>query len=449
MTPELLAKYSAQVPRYTSYPTAPHFGAAVDRGRYRAWLGALAADEPLSLYLHVPFCNKLCWYCGCHTTIVNAYPPVAAYADLLVREIELVADALGSRHAVSHVHWGGGTPTIMSGEDFLAVTGCLRRRFDFSRETEIAVEIDPRGLEWETVEALAGAGVTRASLGVQDFHHNVMARVNRVQSYAVTARAVGLLRHAGIADINFDLMYGLPLQTAESLVETVDAALELEPARIALFGYAHVPWMKRHQRLIDESELPGAVERWRMAAAAAARLCERGYIAIGLDHFARPDNDLARALTERRLRRNFQGYTTDCADTLLGFGASAIASLPQGYAQNETRIPGYRKAISGGFLATTRGVPLSGEDRLRRDIIERLMCYLAVDLEEVCREHGETRARFAAEIETLKSLSEDGLVRVAGARIRVTEEGRPLVRSVCAAFDTYLGGGEARHAAAV
>ncbi len=449
MTPELLTKYATQVPRYTSYPTAPHFGPAVEAARYRAWLAALNEGEACSLYLHVPFCDTLCWFCGCHTRVVNAYAPVAAYVNLLSREIELIAGALASRYPVTHVHWGGGTPTILTAKDFLAITACLRRHFDFAREAEMAVEIDPRGLPWDTVQALAEAGVTRASVGVQDFSPTVQASVNRIQPYVVTARAIDLLRQAGIRDINLDLMYGLPHQTAESLVETVDTALGLRPTRIALFGYAHVPWMKRHQRLIDESKLPGPLDRWWMFTAATERLRERGYVAIGLDHFARPESPLAHALAERKLRRNFQGYTTDQANVLLGFGASAIGSLPQGYVQNETRIREHREAISGGRLSTTRGVTLSADDRLRRDIIERLMCYLAVDLEDVCREHGANPAQYTAELRALGPFADDGLVTLDGARITVSEEARPLVRTVCAVFDAYLAPGEARHAAAV
>jgi oxygen-independent coproporphyrinogen-3 oxidase len=449
MIPQLLTKYATQVPRYTSYPTAPHFGPAVDAARYRAWLAALDEGEACSLYLHVPFCDTLCWFCGCHTRVVNAYAPVTAYVNLLSREIELIAGALASRHPVTHVHWGGGTPTILNADDFSAITASLRRHFDVEREAQIAVEIDPRGLPEETVRALAEAGVTRASVGVQDFDPKVQAGVNRIQPYVVTARAVDLLRQAGIRDINFDLMYGLPHQTAEGLVETVDTALELRPTRIALFGYAHVPWMKRHQRLIDESKLPGPLDRWRMFTAAAARLRERGYVAVGLDHFARPESPLAHALAEGTLRRNFQGYTTDRANVLLGFGASAIGSLPQGYVQNETGIREYREAISRGRIATTRGVVLSADDRLRRDVIERLMCYLAVDLDDVCREHGANPARFTAKLQALRPLADDGLVALDGARITVSEEARPLVRSVCAVFDAYLVAGEARHAAAV
>ena len=449
MDPALIAKYDTQVPRYTSYPTAPHFTAEVDAGRYGQWLGALGRDDILSLYLHVPFCSKLCWYCGCNTAVVNTYEPVAAYKDLLLKEIDLVAEALAGRRRVTYVHWGGGTPTILTGDDFRVVSAALRERFEFTDDTEVAVEMDPRGVGWETIEALADSGVTRASVGVQDFDRKVQEAVNRIQPYSLTARVISQLRHAGITDINLDLMYGLPHQTVDSVIAAVDTAMKLEPQRVAVFGYAHVPWMKRHQRFIDERDLPTTAERWRMIVAVEKRFAEHGYVSIGLDHFARPDDDLARALAEDRLHRNFQGYTTDQADTILGLGASAIGTLPQGYVQNAPNARDYRVAITGGRLATVRGIAVTAEDRLRRDIIESLMCDLHVDLDEVCARHRVDAGRFAGELAALQPLEEDGLVTVANHRVTVTEAGRPLVRTICAAFDTYLTTSETRHAKAV
>lgn len=449
MTPELLAKYDVNVPRYTSYPTAPHFTAAVGAERYREWLGEMRSGESLSLYLHIPFCTKRCWYCGCHTSVIDIYEPVAGYIDLVMREIDLVADALPDRHAVSHVHWGGGTPTILRPEDFKAICQRLRGRFDFAAETQIAVEMDPRRITSEIVRALAEAGVTRASLGVQDFRPEVQKAVNRIQPYEVTERVIAWLREAGISDINLDLMYGLPLQTADSIVETVDQAVTLDPQRIALFGYAHVPWMMPHQKLIDERLLPSDTERWQLYTAASGRLVERGYVAIGLDHFARPDTDLARMLDEGRLHRNFQGYTTDRAEVLIGFGASAIGTLPQGYIQNAPPVTAYSEAILGGRLATVRGIEVTDDDRLRRDIIERLMCDLSVDVAPACRDHGVRPDVLAPAFSALSEMADDGLVEIDDTRVRVTPEGRALVRTVCAAFDSYLGTGEARHSRAV
>ena len=442
MSPELLAKYDRPVPRYTSYPTAPHFHAEIGRQDYRDWLAELPPGARLSLYLHVPFCQDLCWYCGCHTTVARRYQPVAKYRDLLLRELDLVGAALGCRRPVGHIHFGGGTPTMLAPDDLCLLGERLRARFQLLGAAEFAVEIDPRRLTRETVDALAAIGVNRASLGVQDVNPEVQLAINRWQPFAIVERAVDGLRTAGIGCINFDLMYGLPQQTAARVQASVDAALALRPARVALFGYAHVPWMKRHQRLIDEAALPGAAERAAQFEVAAARLEEAGYVAIGLDHFALPEDSLAVARKQGRLHRNFQGYTTDDAGALLGFGASAIGSLPQGYVQNAVPIPEYRDAIRGGRLATARGIRVSAHDRLRRAIIERLMCDFAVDL------NGQT-ARLAPELEALEPFRTDGLLTIDDGLIRVEPAGRPLIRTICAVFDAHLQRGLARHSRAV
>ena len=449
MTPELAAKYATAVPRYTSYPTAPHFSPAVDDAHYRRWLTATDPDAPLSLYLHIPFCDALCWFCGCHTRIVNRYGPIAGYLAVLGEEIDLVAEALGARRAVSHIHFGGGSPNIVAPDDFRSLMDRLRRRFALAPGAEIAVEIDPRGMTGECVDALARAGVTRASLGVQDFDATVQRAINRIQTFDETAEVVRMLRRAGIGEINIDLIYGLPFQTRAGIIETVEKVLLLEPQRVAVFGYAHLPGIKRHQRLIDEAALPDTAERWRQSAAAAARLKAAGYIAVGLDHFARADDAMARALGAGRLRRNFQGYTTDAAPALIGLGASAIGSLAEGYVQNAVAIEAYREAIGERRFAIERGLALDDDDRLRRDIIERLMCDLAVDLGAVCGKWRASPDDFAGEFAALRPMEDDGLVRITGRRIRVTEEGRPLVRAVCAVFDRYLETQGQRHSQAV
>ena len=449
MKPDLLTKYGWRVPRYTSYPTAPHFHPGVGAETHARWLDEIPSDARLSLYVHIPFCDSLCWFCGCYTKIVNRYAPVAKYLGLLRREIDLVAKRLGCGRPVSHMHWGGGSPTILAPEDAESLAQALRQRFDVLPEAEFTVEVDPRGLVPEMVAALARAGVTRASVGVQDLNPEVQRAVNRWQPIEVTARVVDWLRGAGIGGINIDLMYGLPYQNVERVLSTVETVLGLASQRFALFGYAHVPWMKRHQRLIDEAALPTPAERLAQFEAAAARIVGAGYVAIGLDHFARPDDSLAAALHEGRLHRNFQGYTTDDAPVLLGFGASAISALPQGYVQNATPIHAYRDAIDGGGLATVRGIALKHEDHLRRAVIERLMCDLGVDLTEICRRYGRPPDNFAAELATLAPMEADGLVVVEDSRIRVRAEARPYLRTVCAAFDRYLEAGETLHALAV
>jgi len=442
MKPELLAKYDRPVPRYTSYPTAPHFHGGIGPDDYRHWLAELPFEARLSLYLHVPFCQELCWYCGCHTTVARHCRPVAEYQELVLRELDLVGTALGGRRPVGHIHFGGGTPTMLLPHDLRRLDERLRARFEIPDDAEFAVEIDPRRLTPETVATLAAIGVNRASLGVQDVNPEVQRAINRWQPFTVVERAVDWLRAAGIRGINFDLMYGLPQQTTARVRASVDAALTLRPARMALFGYAHVPWIKRHQRLIDEASLPGAAERAAQFEVAAAQLEEAGYVAIGLDHFALPDDSLAVAQKEGRLHRNFQGYTTDDAGALLAFGASAIGSLPQGYVQNAVPIPEHRDAIRHGRLATARGIGVSADDRLRRAIIERLMCDFAVDLN--CH-----ASRLAAELEALEPFRADGLLTIDDGLIRVEPAGRPLIRTVCAVFDAYLDRGLAQHSRAV
>jgi oxygen-independent coproporphyrinogen-3 oxidase len=443
------AAYDQRLPRYTSYPSAAHFTPDINERTYAEWLGAIPAEEPLSLYLHVPFCAELCLYCGCHTTAVRRYTPVADYVGMMLREIDLVAERIGSPRKVSHIHWGGGTPTILSSGHLLAVAESLRARFEIDPDAEIAIEIDPRTLAFEQVGALAAMGVNRASLGVQDFDETVQRTINRIQSYDETARVAGWLRDAGIAGLNLDLMYGLPHQTVDSVVASVGQALTLSPDRIALFGYAHVPWMKRHQALLPEEHLPGAAERLRQAEAASELIVAAGYVAIGLDHFAKPDDPLAEAQRNGHLRRNFQGYTTDMAATLLGFGTSSIGKLPEGYVQNASRAVAYRSAIASGRLATVRGVSLSGEDRLRAAVIERLMCDLAVDVGRIAAESGSDPEDFERELRVIDRMAEDGIVNRDGYRVSVPEEARPYLRNICAVFDRHLSVGEARYSRAL
>ncbi len=449
MRPDLAAKYDLRVPRYTSYPTAPHFSPAVGAERYGRWLSELPPDAPLSLYVHVAYCAEMCWFCGCHTKITRQYAPVADYMDCVWREIDMVAARLPQRMTARHMHFGGGSPTILTPDDFVATVERLRGKFLLAENAEIAVELDPRTADEAYVKAMAGCGVTRASIGVQDFNPLVQQTINRIQPYEVTARVISWLRQYGVPEINMDLVYGLPHQTVASLTETIDLAVGFQPRRIALFGYAHVPWMKKHQRLIPEDTLPDFSERWRQYDMATAHLVGHGYVQIGLDHFARHDDAMAIALRERRLHRNFQGYTTDAAPFLIGFGASGIGSLPQGYVANEGGIHAYKQMIRAGGLATVRGVGVNAEDLLRRALIERLMCDLALDVEAVCARFDADPAQFDEDLAALAGLEADGLLIRQGRRITITDEGRPLVRAACAAFDRYLKVGETRHSKAV
>jgi oxygen-independent coproporphyrinogen-3 oxidase len=443
---ELIKRIDERLPRYTSYPTAPHFHAGIRSDDYAAWLGTLAAGTPLSIYLHVPFCEQLCHYCGCHTTVARRSDRVAHYATLLLRELQLVGETIGRRQIVTHVHWGGGTPNALAASDFMAISNRLQERFAVSREAEIAVEIDPRHLEADHIAAFAQVGLTRASLGVQDFNPTVQAAIGRIQSFDQTARAVELLRQIGVTGISFDLMYGLPHQTTQSVVDSVTTALTLNPSRVALFGYAHVPWMKKHQELISPSALPDAAARLAQVRAAEGALVAAGYVAIGLDHFARADDPLTKALRAGHLHRNFQGYTSDNAPALLGIGASSIGLLPQGYVQNSPNLKTYREAIEQGRLATARGFLLSDEDRRRRSIIERLMCDLSLDLADYARD---PYVEFADELARLGPLADDGLLTIEGMKLLVPQSMRPFVRQIASVFDTYLQNRTAQHSRAV
>jgi len=449
MNTKLLEQYGGAVPRYTSYPTAPHFHDGVTAANYRRWLAEIPEDDALSLYFHVPFCARMCWYCGCHTKIVNRYEPVADYASLLLMEINLLADTLGTKRRVSHIHWGGGTPTILSTGDLQQLMDRVRDRFSLTDSAEIAIEIDPRTLDQGKARALVDAGINRASLGVQDFNPDIQQAINRVQSYEQTKAVVDWLRDAGIHSISFDLMYGLPNQSDDDVRRTVDLSQQLSPERLSIFGYAHVPWMKSHQKMIEEDALPDGPQRMRQAMAAAERLEYHGYRQIGLDHFAKPDDNMTRALDEGALQRNFQGYTTDSAQTLLGIGSSAIGSLAQGYVQNSPSMRQYAEAVKSGEFPISKGIELSGEDRVRRTVIERLMCDLDADLDDIAANFEAEFAGFEAEKTILTAMQDDGIVELDAGRVRVTETGRPFVRSVCAVFDTYLASGRGRHSRAV
>ncbi len=430
------------VPRYTSYPTAPHFSAAVTPTVYRQWLGELPKAATLSLYIHVPFCTELCHYCGCNTRAVRKREPIDAYIEHLLQEIALLSIVRGRK--LTHLHWGGGTPSILGPQWLETIESRLASQFDLSELKEHAIELDPRRIDRALVRSLKEIGITRASLGVQDVSPHVQHMIGRVQPFELVERSAEWLHEAGILNLNIDLMYGLPGQGVAEVSRSAELAAGLGAQRMALFGYAHVPWFKTHQRLMDEAKLPGLSERLQQAEAAGQTLRELGYELVGLDHFAVPADELATAAREKRLRRNFQGYTTDEADVLLGLGASAIGKLPQGFVQNAPDLGGYTRAVSTGEFPIVKGLALSDEDRLRGTIIERLMCDLALDLDV----YGGAE-RFATELAALKPMADEGLIQTNGPRISVTESGRPFVRIAAAAFDAYLAAGQKRHSVAV
>ncbi len=439
----MLTLAERNVPRYTSYPTAPHFSTAVGPQTYAGWLAELSEKATLSLYLHVPYCRELCLYCGCTTKAVRRRAPVDAYAEHLKKEIDLLDAVIGGRRVV-HLHWGGGTPSILGADTLVDITDRLTAKFDFTGIVEHAIELDPRCVTSELAAVLGRIGVTRASFGAQDFSPHVQQAIGRVQPFGEVEAAIATVRAAGVANINVDLMYGLPQQSVGDVIRSAELAASLAPSRLALFGYAHVPWFKPHQKLIDESSLPGAAERMAQIHAAAETLEECGYVQIGLDHFASLHDELLRAARIGRLHRNFQGYTTDTADALIGLGASSIGQLPQGYVQNAPDTGSYARAIDAGQFAIVKGIAFSADDRLRAPIIERLMCDFAVDLDAY---GGETD--FLAELSAIDAMAGSGIVHRDKRQIVVTEEGRPFVRLVAAAFDAYLPKNQKRHSTAV
>ncbi|MFN3816326.1 oxygen-independent coproporphyrinogen III oxidase [Brevundimonas sp.] len=434
---DLIARYDAHAPRYTSYPTAAQFTADVDGTRWGQWLATTPVDAPVSLYLHIPFCKRLCWYCGCNTRAMNRVAVMSSYVDLLLDEADLVLAHIGRRVRVGSIHLGGGTPNMLPPEELERLMAGLAARFDLSDCYDIAAELDPEVLTDDWVRAAGRIGLSRASLGVQDLSPRVQAAVNRPESFESIRRAVEGLRAQGVTSLNLDLMYGLPLQTEVNVVTTLGQITDLKPDRIALFGYAHVPWMKPHQKLIRTEDLPDAHARFLQSQTATRYLQAKGWTAIGLDHFALPHDSLAAAQKAGRLRRNFQGYTTDTAPTLIGLGASAISRAPQGFAQNIVQERAWRQAVQNGQLPVARGVGLSDQDILIGALIERLMCDFTVDVEACTRLHGLDPHGLRDVWRRLEPFAADGLIRIEGTRVTVTPLGRPFVRAVCAVFDAH------------
>ncbi len=435
--------YDRPVPRYTSYPTAAQFDASIGPVQHGDWLRHLNGTSA-ALYLHIPFCRQLCWYCACHTMAMRRKGTLDAYADRLRRELDMLAAAAPDL-VLDSIQWGGGTPTQLGAARLAAVGRKIEMLFDHRANLEISVEVDPRYCDAEIAEAIAALRTTRASLGIQDFDVGVQEAINRSQTFEMTVAALGHLRAAGIKKFNLDLVYGLPRQTLATLSRTLDQAVALQPDRVAVFGYAHVPWMKPHQRLIDTASLPDGPARAAMAEMVQDRLVAGGYVAVGLDHYAKKGDDLARAAMNGRLHRNFQGYVTNESPWVAGVGASAISCLPKGYSQNAADAARYMAAIESGSFATVRGVTVSPDDRMRGEIIGDLMCRYTADIAETCRRHHTEAEALLGQVDGLTSLVRDGLVTMNGGRLVVTERGRPLVRYVCAAFDRHYTGGEGKH----
>jgi oxygen-independent coproporphyrinogen-3 oxidase len=440
---ELLRRYNVQGPRYTSYPTAPMWRQELTPAEYGAILRESAEAEepaPLSLYVHLPFCEKLCYFCGCTVVITGSrHVPESEYLDVVEREIDWVAERAGARgRQTVQLHWGGGTPTYFPPALLERLARRLFDRFAFAPDAEIGIEVDPRVTTPQQLETLARLGFNRLSMGVQDFDPRVQAAINRIQPETETRRLVEQARALGFTSLNIDLIYGLPYQTPESFSATIDRVLDIGPDRLAVYSYANVPWMKKHQSLL-EPHLPPERVKFEIFRTALARFTDAGFEYIGMDHFARPSDELARARRDRTLHRNFQGYTTKAGTDLIGFGMSAIGSVGEHYVQNRRELPAYRQSVAEGGAASFRGIRLTAEDRLRRAVIGNLLCHGVVVKAEIERRFGiGFDEHFGDALEKLEAGAADGLVVLTREEIRATELGRVFLRNLAMPFDAYL-----------
>lgn len=437
------------VPRYTSYPTAPHFHSGVGHSQFDSWLRDIEPGQNVSLYIHIPYCDQLCWFCACTTKHTQRYDVVASFLKYLRMEIESVGRIVKDKAKIGAVHFGGGSPTILKPDDLVALKAALGGAFDIQPDADISVEIDPRDMDGARFKALATMGMTRASLGIQDFDKSVQKAINRYQSFELTKAVIDGVRSHGAKSVNVDLLYGLPFQTVESICSTIAKTLEMKPDRIALFGYAHVPWLKKHQTMIKDEWMPDTDARLRQSSAAREMILSAGYGEIGLDHFALPGDPLSHVSLAGTLRRNFQGYTDDPYTTLIGLGPSAISQFQQGYVQNAPTVAAYERAIGQTGLASARGVILSDDDRIRGWIIERLMCDFGFSRGELFRSFGSGAHAIATEAEAMAAAHVNGLFEWRDEGFRITPMGKPLVRTIAAGFDTYLATGRGRHSSAI
>jgi oxygen-independent coproporphyrinogen-3 oxidase len=434
-----LEKYNRPGPRYTSYPTAPvwkdDFGPE-DFEKYCT--DAEAKATPVSIYMHLPFCESLCLFCACNVSIQKDKRVAIPYLDALKREIEHVSGHVSEKRPVIQFHWGGGTPTYLSPAQMDDLFGHTRERFSIAPDAEIGIEVDPRVTNREHLETLRKLGFNRLSMGIQDFEPNVQETIHRVQPYEMTRDLILAARELGFDSINVDLIYGLPYQTADSFRKTIEQVLKLEPDRVAMFSYAHVPWLKKQQGSFA-AHLPEGMEKFRIFRAGLEGFLNSGYLYIGMDHFAKPGDELAAAQQNRTLHRNFQGYTTKAGADLYGMGVSAISSIAGAYAQNRREVPAYQSAVAERGIATMRGYRLSEDDRIRRDLIGRLLCHTVIPKAEVEREFGiRFDEYFSPEVQRLEEFRSEGLVSLPPREIRVTTLGRIFIRNVAMMFDRYL-----------
>jgi oxygen-independent coproporphyrinogen-3 oxidase len=436
---ELLQKYSVPGPRYTSYPTAPYFRTGFSETDWTDELAAASPDRGLSLYAHIPFCDTLCHFCGCNMVATRDYSKTQPYLAYLDQEMAHTAQRVDPGRMVHQLHWGGGTPTYLNPGDIRRLMDMMRRHFTLAADAEISCEIDPRELTREHLVALRESGFNRVSFGVQDMDPDVQQAVNRIQSQTLIQQVLDWSRELGFSSINLDLIVGLPKQTVASFRHTLEQVTEWSPDRLAVFAYAHVPWLKKHQRLIKEEDLPDSATRLGLQQAVNEMLGAVGYVNIGLGHFARPDDELVRAQQNKTLWRNFQGYTTHKDCDILAFGVSSISQTADVYMQNEKNLKRYQERIAATGMAVERGLRLTRDDQIRRDAITRVMCDLELDFAAFGQEWNIAFTDYFADALTdLRPLADDGLVTVASDRISVTPRGRLFLRNIGMCFDRYL-----------
>jgi oxygen-independent coproporphyrinogen-3 oxidase len=441
----LLRRLDVPIPRYTSYPTAPIWTETVGRRSYADALSRASRtpERPISLYVHVPFCKERCSFCGCNVVISRNTSSADAYLGAVMREMDRVAELLGERRTVAQIHWGGGTPTFLEERQIEALWTAIARRFRVLPDAEVAIEIDPKVTRPEQLKLLRTLGFNRMSMGVQDLDPNVQEAISRIQTFAATRQMLETARGLGFRGINFDLIYGLPRQTRESWSRTLEQVLSLSPDRVAAYAFAHVPEARPNQRRLALAEIPRGVDKLELFRLTWQAFTGAGYQQIGMDHFARPDDELAEAQRRRALTRNFQGYTVRAATDVVAFGVSAISDVDGVYAQNTHSITKYKDAVAAGELATERGVYCTTDDARRRGIINNLMCNFHVDLGP------DADSEFRPELSRLRELEEEGLVQLHGSAVEVTQLGRIFVRNVAATFDAYLNVGQQKYSRAV
>ncbi|WP_164660340.1 oxygen-independent coproporphyrinogen III oxidase [Tropicibacter sp. Alg240-R139] len=431
-----LGLFDAKVPRYTSYPTAPHFSNDVGSDLFGQWMSEIAPESAISLYIHVPFCRRLCWFCACRTQGTQSDDPVKAYLETLKSELRLIADRLPKGITLSRLHWGGGTPTLLQPAMMTDLAQAIFDVAPLGDNAEFSVEIDPNEIDADRLDALANAGMNRASIGVQDFDPLIQKTIGRIQGYDITREAVEMIRDRGITSLNADILFGLPHQTKARMTESVQKLLSLNPDRVALYGYAHVPWMAKRQQLIPSDKLPTPEERLDLFETARRLFKWDNYAEIGIDHFATQDDGLTQALKAGRLKRNFQGYTDDQANVLIGVGASSISKFPHGYAQNAPATSAHTAAIRDGWFSTSRGHQFKGQDILRSRLIEGLMCDFRIDRAEILRDHEISPSTLDALFEQVNR-SFDGVLRVSDEGLFIPPDARPLTRMIARGFDEY------------